>query len=296
VSKSRIYRHSILVRATHVLNAIALALLLMSGLQIFNAHPALYWGERSDFERPLLSISNSFTAEGRPVGITTIFGVAFQTTGVLGWSRLNGRPGPRAFPGWMTIPSIQDLATGRLWHFLVAWLFALNGVVYLGYSVAGGHFGRDLLPRSGEWRHVGRVLATPLSHQTVEGSSPEAPRYNIVQKLAYLGLTLILAPLTVMTGLALSPAIGAAAPWLIAMFGGRQSARTLHFALTWLLLLFVIVHVAMVVLTGILGGGLINGVRSMITGWYAVPGNAAGDVSRPVAPATAGRAIGELEP
>ena len=257
-----------MVRVAHILNAFALALLLMSGLQIFNAHPALYWGERSDFERPILSISNALTAEGRPLGITSVFGGRFETTGVLGWSRLNGRPVPRAFPGWITIPAVQDLATGRLWHFSVAWLFVLNGIMYLGYSVASRHFRHDLLPRGPEWRDVERVLAAPLKQHTEPGSSPH---YSVVQKLAYVFVTVVLAPLTVLTGLALSPAIGAAMPWLIAALGGRQSARTLHFALTWFLLFFVLVHVGMVVLAGVLGAGLFNSIRSMITGWYAVP-------------------------
>ena len=109
-----LYRHSILVRGTHWINAVCLPILLMSGLQIFNAHPALYWGEESDFERPVLSIYAGFAADGRPIGVTRIFGRDFETTGVLGRSKLNQRPALRAFPPWITIPSAQDLATGRV--------------------------------------------------------------------------------------------------------------------------------------------------------------------------------------
>jgi thiosulfate reductase cytochrome b subunit len=129
--KHWIFRFPVLVRFTHWIDVVCLVILLMSGLQIFNAHPALYWGEDSDFERPLLSIYNAFTPEGRPVGMTRILGRSFDTTGVLGWSWFNNRPAPRAFPAWITIPSAQDLATGRVWHFSFAWVFVLNGFAYL---------------------------------------------------------------------------------------------------------------------------------------------------------------------
>ena len=105
----------------------------MSGLQIFNAHPALYLGEQSSFDRPVLSMTAEFHANGF-AGITTILEQRLITTGILGVSKLHGEDVERAFPSWATVPSGQDLATARRWHFFFAWFFVLNALVYLGYS------------------------------------------------------------------------------------------------------------------------------------------------------------------
>lgn len=256
-----IHRHSAVVRVTHWINVVCLALLLMSGLQIFNAHPALYWGEDSDFERPLVSIYWASGPDGRPTGITNILGRRFDTTGVLGWSWINGRPVQRAFPAWLTIPSAQDLATGRVWHLFFAWLFAINGLVYIGHSIVTGRFRRDLLPTRAELGRIGATLRQHLMlrfHQHTE-------RYNVIQGLTYVVVIVVLAPIAVLTGLTMSPAIVAAAPWLLDVFGGRQSARTIHFVATWMFVLFAAMHVAMVLTTG-----FVKNMRSMITGWYRV--------------------------
>jgi thiosulfate reductase cytochrome b subunit len=196
----------------------------MSGLQIFNAHPALYWGEASTFEHPLLDI---------------------------------GR-----FPGWITIPSYQDLATGRVWHFFFAWLLVLNGLGYLVYSIASRHLSRDLVPTGAQLAAIGRSVRDHLRGAFYAQAHAE---YNPLQKLSYLLVVLALLPLMVLTGLTMSPAIDAAAPWLLHVLGGRQSARTIHFATGGAVVLFVLVHVAMVVLSG-----FANNIRSMITGWYAL--------------------------
>jgi thiosulfate reductase cytochrome b subunit len=259
-----IYRYSVILRIMHWTNVLCSAILVMSGLQIFNAHPALYWGEDSDFERPILSIATTFTPEGRPIGVTRIFSMRFDTTGVLGRSRFNDRPVHRAFPAWITIPRAQDLATGRVWHLFFAWLFAVNGVLYLVYSTVSRHFSRDLLPRQEQWKHIGSTVRAHLTFRFRTGV--DAAHYNIVQQLSYIVVILVLAPLSVFTGLTMSPAVDAAAPWLLDVFGGRQSARTLHFVITWLLVLFVFVHVVMVLVSGFL-----NNMRSMITGWYSIP-------------------------
>ena len=273
LSRRWLYRYPLLVRVTHWVNVLCLAILLMSGLQIFNAHPALYWGEESDFARPVLSIYSAHTAAGRPVGVTRVFGRNFETTGVLGWSELNGRPMPRAFPGWMTLPSAQDLATGRVWHLFFAWLFVTNGVVYVGHSLGSRRLSRELLPKREQWKRIGSTLRDHLGLRI--GGEADAARYNIVQKLAYLIVILAIAPLVVLSGLTMSPALNAAAPWLLDVFGGRQSARTIHFVMTWLLVLFVVVHVVMVLVSGFL-----NNMRSMTTGWFAVAGEASGHDER----------------
>jgi len=259
-----IRRHSLLVRITHWLNVPCLTILLMSGLQIFNAHPALYWGEISDFDRPILALTNRVDRAGRPVGITKAFNREFDTTGFLGASKGPGDTiTPRGFPSWLTLPSYQDLATGRRWHFFFAWLFLLNGAIYLAYST-GGHLVRDLLPSAAELKHIGRTAWDHVRLRFPRGD--EARSYNAIQKLAYLVVILVILPLMVLSGLTMSPAIDAAFPQLLTVFGGRQSARTIHFLTAFALILFVFVHVMMVVLSGAW-----NNMRSMITGRYAIP-------------------------
>jgi DMSO/TMAO reductase YedYZ molybdopterin-dependent catalytic subunit/thiosulfate reductase cytochrome b subunit len=259
-----IRRHALVIRITHWINVLCLSILLMSGLQIFNAHPALYWGIASDFDRPTLSLTSRMNQAGHPVGITRVFNHEFETTGFLGAS-----PGPggsivrRGFPSWLTLPSYQDLATGRRWHFFFAWLFVLNGAVYLAYSI-GGHLTRDLLPTTAQLKHIGRTAWDHLRLRFPRGD--EARTYNALQKIAYLVVILLLLPVMVLSGLTMSPAMDTAVPQLLTFFGGRQSARTVHFAAAFGLLLFVFVHVGMVVLSGAW-----NNMRSMTTGWYAVP-------------------------
>jgi thiosulfate reductase cytochrome b subunit len=266
-SRRWIYRYPVLVRVTHWINVLCLPILVMSGLQIFNAHPALYWGEDSDFESPLLSIGVYRGEDGRPIGVTRIFGASFRTTGVLGWSMINRRPTARAFPAWATLPGVQDLATGRVWHFFFAWLFLINGCLYAGFAIASRHAARTLLPKRSEWRSMGRTIR---EHVALRAGRDACGSYNILQKMTYLGVILLLAPLVALTGLTMSPGVDAAAPWLPVLFGGRQSARTLHFVGMLLLLAFVGVHVLMVLLIG-----LVSNLRSMITGWYAVDGETA---------------------
>jgi thiosulfate reductase cytochrome b subunit len=250
-----------MIRGAHWINVLCVAILLMSGLQIFNAHPALYWGDDSDFDRPILSIYAGWNAEGDPVGVTAVLGRTFETTGLLGWSRVDGRPAQRAFPSWMTIPAGQDLATGRIWHFFFAWVFVLNGILYVGYSVISRHIGRDLLPQRSQWQ---QVVSSIWQHLTLRLRSARSAEYNLVQKVTYLSVIFVLAPFALLTGLTMSPAIDAAAPWLLDLFGGRQSARMIHFAASVLFVLFTLVHVTMIVLSG-----FFNHMRSMVTGWYA---------------------------
>jgi thiosulfate reductase cytochrome b subunit len=263
-TKTLVRRHSAVTRLTHWINVLALSLLLMSGLQIFNAHPALYWGAKSSFERPWLLIG-AVERNGQPVGITQVAGKRFVTTGVLGYSGKPGARGPRGFPAWATVPSWQDLATGRRWHFFFAWLFVINGFVYLASGVIGGHIRRDLWPTRAQLapRHIWHEIT---AHARLKFPKGEAARtYNVLQKLSYLAVALVLLPLMVATGLTMSPGVDAAWPWLLDLFGGRQSARSVHFISASLIVLFVIVHLVMVV-----ASGTWNNIRSMITGRYAI--------------------------
>ncbi|SDO80238.1 Thiosulfate reductase cytochrome b subunit [Phyllobacterium sp. YR620] len=261
------YRHSVLVRITHWLNVLCLSFLLMSGLQIFNAHPALYWGQYGADARPDPSfISIGAVEDGDTIkGVTRIGSISLPTTGVLGASMVDGELAPRAFPSWITIPSYQDLATGRRWHFFFAWFFVINGFVYLLYGLLAGHFRRDLAPTRTELT-PGHLAQEVAEHARLRFPKGEAARhYNALQKLAYVGVIFVLLPLMVLTGLTMSPGFNAIFPWLLDLFGGRQSARTIHFITASLLVAFVIVHIVMALVSGVW-----NNLRSMITGYYVL--------------------------
>jgi thiosulfate reductase cytochrome b subunit len=257
-----VYRHSLLVRITHWVNALCFAILLMSGLQIFNAHPALYWGAQSNFDRPFLALTAQQDSDGAVRGVTTILGKSFPTTGVLGASRdESGQLAERGFPAWMTVPSYQDLATGRRWHFFFAWLLALNGAVYALNLFASRHV-LDFLPSGRELRAIPRSIWEHVRLRFPKGD--EALHYNVLQKLAYLSVIVVL-PILILAGLTMSPAMDAAFPWLLTLFGGRQSARTIHFLAAFYLVGFVFIHIVMVLISGVL-----NNMMSMITGRYAI--------------------------
>jgi len=270
-TKLLVRRHSGVTRVTHWINVLALSLLLMSGLQIFNAHGALYWGAKSHFDRPWLSI-DAVQRGPELVGVTQVAGRRFETTGVLGVSGPASARQPRAFPAWATAPSWRDLAGGRRWHFFFAWVFVINGLIYLAASLLGGHIRRDLWPTRAQLR-PGHLWHEVLTHAQLKFPKGEAARsYNVLQKLSYLVVALALLPLMVATGLTMSPGVNAAAPWLLDLFGGRQSARSIHFICAGLIVLFVLVHLFMVV-----ASGPWNNIRSMVTGRYAI--DAEGDAA-----------------
>jgi thiosulfate reductase cytochrome b subunit len=259
-----IYRHSGTVRITHWINALVLLVLLMSGLQIFNAHPALYLGADSDFDDPVMSMKAVRTAAGDREGRTTILGYGFDTTGVFGLgTKRDGSLESRGFPWAVTLPGYRSLAMGRRWHFFFAWVFLLNGLAYLLWSLGSGHLRRDLAPTGKELQHIGSSIAEHAKFKFPKGE--EAKRYNVLQKLAYLFVALILLPLMLLTGLGMSPGMDAAFPFLLDMFGGRQSARTIHFIAASGTVIFVVVHIFMVLVSGVW-----NNLRSMITGRYEI--------------------------
>ncbi|MGB7754562.1 MAG: cytochrome b/b6 domain-containing protein [Salinisphaera sp.] len=264
-----IRRHGWASRAWHWINAVCLLVLLMSGLQIFNAHPALYWGHDSTFGHPFLSIGARHDASGDPMGYVNIEGLQIPTTGVLGWSSVDGRMQARAFPAWATLPGPQWLSLGRQWHFTAAWVFGVLLVFYLIYSVISRRRRRLIGVHRGEMSQFG--------HAVVEHAKFRFPRvrdYNIIQKLTYLLVLFGLLPLMVLTGLTMSPTMDAAWPWLTYLFGGRQSARTIHFICAFSLVGFFLIHLALVLVSGV-----VNNMRAMITGGYKV--------DEPDAPATA---------
>jgi thiosulfate reductase cytochrome b subunit len=216
-----IYRQSIWTRLTHWLWAVCLFFLLLSGLQIFNAHPALYLGDQSGFE-----FDNAVLVLD-------------------------------PFPGWATIPSYTDLATGRVVHFFFAWTLVAALLVWLIASLVNGH-AKAVLPRLADLKALRRDFA---DHMRLKFHHTRA--YNPLQKLAYAGVLFVLLPLMIATGLAMSPGFNAIAPWLTEVFGGRQTARTVHFAVMVLLSGFFLIHMLM-----ILAAGPLNELRSIVTGWY----------------------------
>ena len=184
-----IRRQKLATRITHWIWAISLFFLLLSGLQIFNAHPELYLGDQSGFtyDNALLKLEE--------------------------------------FPGWATIPSTRDLATGRVVHFFFAWILVLNLLAFFFISWRNRHLKKDLVPNAKDARNLAGDIRDHLKLNLVHGV-----RYTPLQKLAYAGVLFVLFPLIVLTGLSMSPGMNAVLPWLPELFGGRQSARTLHFA------------------------------------------------------------------
>src|SRR5436309_4263382 len=208
-SVHRIYRHKLPVRLAHWLNVLCLPILIMSGLQIFNAHPALYWGERSDRDRPLFALRAVTSSTGALRGVTRIGGAAIETAGVLGASRDgDGRLEERGFPRWATLPGTQWLAMGRRWHLFFAWIFVLTGAAFALYAIVSRHAARDLVPWPRDLRGIGRAVVDHLRFRHPSGAA--AARYNVLQKIAYTAIIFGLAPLAVLSGLAMSPTVDAA--------------------------------------------------------------------------------------
>lgn len=258
-------RHALAVRIMHWINVVALTILLMSGLQIFNSHPRLYWGKSSYTGRPpLLEMVPKQVGADRVIGVTRVFGHEFDTTGLFGVSRnSNGEMAARGFPHWLTIPDDQWLSMARAWHFFFAWVLVINGLAYIGYTIASRHLARDLAPTRSDWRSIGREFVDHLRFRHAKGEA--AKHYNVLQKLAYLAVIFVLLPLIVLMGMAMSPWLDTVIPGWIDIVGGRQSARTIHFIVAWLLVAFVAIHVFQVIVTG-----LWNNIRSMLTGNYRV--------------------------
>jgi thiosulfate reductase cytochrome b subunit len=208
-------------------NVVFFTFLLMSGLNILEAHLALYWGVSSYQGAP-------------PV-------LVFEG----------------AFPSWMTIPAHRWLAMARRWHFFFAWLLVANGAAFVIYSILSRHLRNDLIPTKQDWRSIGNSVIDHfrLRHPTGEA----AKRYNILQKISYLGVIFFLFPFMILMGLGMSPALDALFPGWVDIFFGRQSIRTIHFAIACALVLFIIIHVFEVIVTGFW-----NNLRSMLTGYYRV--------------------------
>ena len=224
-----IFRHRLATRIWHWVNAVALFIMIGSGLTISNAHPRLYWGRYgANFDHAWLQVPH--------------------------------------WPSWITIPAGYNLAVGRRWHLLFALVLAFGLLLFMVASLVNRHFQRDLRVRPGELA-PGHLVEDVRDHLAFRFHDRDDPgRYNTLQKLSYVATIFLLIPLMVATGLALSPGWDAGAPWLLDVFGGRQSARSIHFLTCWALIAFIAVHLALVILAGV---G--NELRSMVTGRWRVP-------------------------
>jgi thiosulfate reductase cytochrome b subunit len=230
-------RHAAFVRVTHWITALCFLALLISGSEILISHPRFYWGETgNDLTRPLFKIPIPASRNLVPTG----YGYVLPDQN--GWS--------------------------RYLHFEAAWVAVLTGLAYVAWGLWSGHFRSNLFPARGDrtWQAFGRVMAKHVRFTRPDES--EAFSYNVVQRAAYLIVIFILFPLVIWTGLAMSPAFNSAFPAGVNSLGGRQSARTLHFFVSGFLLLFLIVHVAMIFLAG-----FTSRMRAMITG-TTISGNA----------------------
>lgn len=217
-------RHAISTRIWHWLNLLSVAILFMSGLNISNAHRHLYWGQ-----------------------------AGFQPHEA--WFHVI------RFPGWATIPNYYSLAAARDWHVVFAWIFSLSLLLFLITALLNGHFRRDLAGRRKDWR-PSAIGADVRKHLRLD-FAPTEGKYNLLQKAAYAVVIFILLPLMVLTGLTMSPGMDAAWPFLVDLFGGRQSARSIHFIVAWALLAFFVLHVVLVLLNKPLKnlGDMIGGGR-----------------------------------
>jgi len=223
-------RHSALVRVTHWITALCFVTLLVTGIEILISHPRFYWGESGNvLTKPLFQIPIPASRKTVPTG----YGYVLPDQN--GWS--------------------------RYLHFQSAWVVVLTGLLYVISAVFTGHLRKNLLPCKGDvsWRAISAVAAKSLLLR--RPSEAEAWSYNALQRLSYLFVIFVLFPLVIWTGLAMSPAFVAAVPVSVELLGGQQSARTIHFFVSVALALFLVVHVAMVIVAGFW-----NRVRAMITG------------------------------
>ena len=228
-------RHTAIVRITHWLTTIAFVALLITGGEIVLSHPRFYWGETGNVNmHPWLNLHLPSSRDTVPTG----YGYVLPDQN--GWS--------------------------RYLHFQSAWLAVATGVFYLLWGFFSGHFRRNLVPAASD-RSIKAIVSSMMRHLRFERPGrEEAWSYNVLQRLSYLLVVFVLFPLMIWTGLAMSFGFDAAFPLAVRLLGGHQTARSLHFLVTILLVLFLLVHVVMIILAGFRAR-----MRAMITGRAAPP-------------------------
>lgn len=218
------------LRAAHYLNFLLMILLMRSGLSILMDHPRLY--RSNDCTIGTEWIRFTPVAE-RPSPAWTAKEDARYVTPLL------------ALPGYR-----HTIGRARHWHFLPALLWFLNGVAFVLVLFATGEWAR-LVP--GSWAIVPAAWADFVHYATlhIPPELGELPHYNALQQLSYFVVVFVMAPLSFLTALAMSPSLVGRFRWYAKLFGGRQSARSLHFLLLVGFTAFLFVHVAMVAVTGL---------------------------------------------
>ena len=214
------------VRATHILNILFLSLLMRSGLEILSAHPRFYLNDHCRRGSEWLRFTNKEQA-GEPI-----------------WT---GRDEEVSWSSWIALPGHRNLGLGRHWHFTTIVLWLLTGIVYVILLFTLDEW-RRLIPTS--WSIFPDAVHTAHTYLTLH-LPPEGHPYNPLQQLAYAAVIFVLAPISILTGAAMSPAVAARFPWYTRIFGGRQAARSIHFLALVAFVLFTIGHTAMVVWHGL---------------------------------------------
>jgi len=232
-SASTVAGHRRWVRVTHWVVAASVLTLAVTGFTILMAHPRLYWGAVGNDLTPALielPVSRNYHHSGWEVSTPSF------------------PDGGRAVSAIRTYDILNQNSWARSLHFLAAWFLVVTGAIYLLIGIFSGHLRRDLLPRRGELAL--RRLWGDLTAHARQRAAPGGPPYGLLQKCSYSAVVFLGLPLMVVTGWAMSPAMNAAYPLLSGIFGGTQSARTIHFCVFVALIVFVIVHVVMVGLSG----------------------------------------------
>ena len=229
-------KHKNWVKTTHWVITASFLLLLFSGFVIFMCHPRLYWGEVGNNLTPAileLPVSKNYKHGGWEKPVAFFPGTA-----------------NRAYSANRTFETYNQNGWGRSLHFLTAWILVVTGLIYLLMAIFSGHLRKNLVPASKELS--GPMIRKDIVNHLKMSIPPAArgPQYGLLQKSTYLFVIFFLLPLITMTGLTMSPAITAAYPFLPAMFFGAQSARTIHFFASGLLVLFVIIHIVMIIKSG----------------------------------------------
>lgn len=227
-------RHARWVRVCHWIITLSFLTLAVSGFFILMVHPRLYWGE----------VGNDLT----PAIVELPVSRNYKHTGWTDRSSFFDQPGSPVTAS-RTYHIFNQNGWGRSLHFLAGWFLVLTGTLYLITGLLGGHFRRRMMPAR-DTLSLRRFWREVIAHIRAPFTVSDRMQYNLLQKMAYLFVIFILMPVVVLTGFAMSPAIAAAFPGLVSMWGGTQSARTLHFAGSTALELFLIVHLIMVMATG----------------------------------------------
>jgi thiosulfate reductase cytochrome b subunit len=258
------YRHPLPVRVWHWINAVAVVVLLITGLLIFDIHPHLYWGEAGqEGEGAFLSLSGTHLDRPVPETQLQIGRLRWNTTGVLGNVIDDGFGGKYLLVA--AAPDDWQFGATRGWHFAFAWFLGLSLPLYGAYLLASGRLNRVLLPTRCELKPR-NILHELWQHARLIRARGESSRhYNFLQKISYLVVLFVLIPAMVLSGLSMSNTVTAAFPDLAVLFGGHQSARSVHFIAALLLVAFIVVHVFQVFVAG-----FINMTRSMFTGRFVV--------------------------